>query len=52
MSTKPELREKIQLNNRVIRAIESDKIKFVDYYIDDLKAKNSALVKKMKEEII
>ena len=48
MSTKLELREKIQLNNRVIKAIESDKIKFVDYYIADLKEKNSKLVTEIK----
>ena len=48
-TTIPKLREKIQLNNRLIKGIERNPQMFVEWKITDLKNKNSIIAAQIKE---
>ena len=48
-TTIPELRQKIQDNNFIIRGIEKNPQVFVEWKIADLKNKNSIIVAQIKE---
>ena len=49
MTTKAELRKKIQTTNKIIKLITADPKPFVEYHLGLLKDRNTKLVNQIKE---